>query len=266
MGNISMQPAYDYARALELSFKLTGEQSNSVHRNQGSNRNKYKIERNGQSLGVSKENGSTHKDHNAISWGQMKCGEFGLYRREDRCGGCGKKGWSDPDHPCRTKRVRRMAPITLKRVTPDVGAATKGSFVNELPYLSALKYAEEDSWMYEGFLAGHPVQTVIDSYDSHSFMSVHGAKRLNLELKDVKDVEVELGDTSKTKILGKAHTILNVNVFLSEEQILVINMKEDSDVPELILGRTWLQDHNPNIDWHTNVLKVTRSDRTVVTI
>lgn len=120
--------------------------------------------------------------------------------------------------------------------------------------------------MYDVALAGHPVRAVVDSYASHNFISEEHAQKLKLNIRNTDNMEVELGDSSKANVLGEARAVLNMKGCLNEERMLVIKMKENSTVPTLILGRSWLQQHNPQINWQTNVLKMKHSNGTVVTI
>lgn len=82
---------------------------------------------------------------------------------------------------------------------------------------------------------------------SHNIMSVDDANRLGLELKKVCLIDFELGCSSKNRLLGEAQAILNIDRFMSKERILVISMKQESGLPILIMGRTWLREHNLQI-------------------
>lgn len=95
-GRPSIHVAYDYARTLELFLKLSGEfQKNAngdrkVHDNKNNKRGNKTY-----------DHGKDHKDDNSIGWGSAKKEENTFYRKHDRCFKCGRKGWSDPKHPCR---------------------------------------------------------------------------------------------------------------------------------------------------------------------
>lgn len=57
-----------------------------------------------------RDNSNQHKwntneeDNTLESWGPVKTGEKLIYIKSDRCMDCGKKGWSQRDHPCRLKK------------------------------------------------------------------------------------------------------------------------------------------------------------------
>lgn len=102
--------------------------------------------------------------------------------------------------------------------------------------------------MYDGTLSGPPVRTFVDSYASHNFMSVDNARQLGIMVKKLQDIEVELGDSSKTAVVGDVEASLNIRGFITQKKILLIQMKETEGVPVLILGRPWLKEHNPGID------------------
>lgn len=109
-GNPSMQPAYDYARTLELAFTLAGEQQTSSSSGSSSKKNMNKSSNSARSWRDEKESRNATKDTNAVSWGPVKKGEIRLYMKNDRCFTCGKKGWSAPDHPCKKDRAEEKRP------------------------------------------------------------------------------------------------------------------------------------------------------------
>lgn len=120
--------------------------------------------------------------------------------------------------------------------------------------------------MYKATLAGNPLDAVIDSFASHNFMAHKDVKRIGLNIEKVDDMEVELGNGSKTDIMGKCSAVLNMNGHLSNVTIYVIHMHDETENPLLILGRTWLKAHNPAIDWRSNKCTIIRQDGTQVTI
>lgn len=75
-----------------------------------------------------------------------------------------------------------------------------------------------------------------------------------------------MGNSLKSRLLVEVPNILDIKRLMSEAKILLFSMKEESSLPIPIVGRPWLKDHNPQIDWQTNVLKVMRSNGTVIAI
>ena len=149
----------------------------------------------------------------------------------------------------------------LKKLdVPHNGAADGGK--KEVPHLFALKVEEEGNWTYDAVLAGHSVRAVIDSFASNNFMGIEVAKTLGVKIEKLNDVNVELGDNSLRPVHGKITAVLNIKGHLSTEEIYLIEMDDEENPPLLILGRKWLKEKNPNINWSNNNLEITRSDGT----
>lgn len=107
-GAPSIQPAYDYARTLELSLQLAGDkEQNYPNKSHGKKKTNAKYENQHSDPGKQNKDNKAAKDLDAVSWGSAKRGEHGQYRQHDRCFKCGEKGWSDPEHGCRKKSAQR---------------------------------------------------------------------------------------------------------------------------------------------------------------
>lgn len=129
-----------------------------------------------------------------------------------------------------------------------------------MPRVSALNMTEEENWMYDAHLGGHPVRVVVDSFASHNFMAAATAKTFGFVIEDTEDMEVELGDKTVKPVTGKMKAILNIEGYMSTESVYLLDMKPDDDQPLLIIGRAWLKHRNPDIIWSNNALLLTRSD------
>lgn len=91
---------YKCARKHEIAEKwASGKQESNKQSSPNTNTEKNEKLRSSRPGNSGKPN--TGKDHNAESWGPAQKGEGRLYRDNDRCCKCGKKPWSDPNHPCR---------------------------------------------------------------------------------------------------------------------------------------------------------------------
>lgn len=92
-GRPSIHVAYDYARPLELSLKLSGE----LHKSDGQRSTTVRhIKKQSRTSETTKRNKKREwKDPEAVSWGKAKTGEILLYKKHRRCFECGKKGWKD---------------------------------------------------------------------------------------------------------------------------------------------------------------------------
>lgn len=108
-GNPNMQAALDYARTLELSMKMSGTSQKYQQDNKrfGGGRRNKSANANGENNLENSEMANKDKDPDAVSWGPAKKGEGRLYRSSDRCCICGKKPFSDPNHPCRKDIEKR---------------------------------------------------------------------------------------------------------------------------------------------------------------
>lgn len=135
-----------------------------------------------------------------------------------------------------------------------------------MPRLSALNMAEEENWMYDAAFGGHPVRVVVDSFASHNFMAMETAMKFNLVADNTQDVEVELGDGTQRPVTGKLTAVLNINGYLSTESVFLIDMRNEENPPVLILGRSWLKNQNPDINWSNNALMLTRQNGSKVKV
>lgn len=84
----------------------------------------------------------------------------------------------------------------------------------------------------------------------------------------LEEAEVELGDKSVIKTVGRTKARLAVSDILGVEEIYLLSEKEYEDdwEPTIIVGRKWLKEHNPHIDWKTGCLHICRTDGTKWTI
>lgn len=106
-GQPSILTAYECARTLDLSYKMSGK-----HKEEGLPKQEYsqkgkrdhRSRDKGQQRLPNRQNNRRKrewKDEDAVCWGPAQSGEGGIYRKFDRCCVCGLKGWSNPSHPCR---------------------------------------------------------------------------------------------------------------------------------------------------------------------
>ena len=102
----SIDEAYEYARVVENSL-LWSATKNQKDKKEGSIAKGRTSEKPAAHREVKKPyTPPTEKDHNADSWGPAQRREGRMYKANDRCCKCGKKPWSDPNHPCRKELVR----------------------------------------------------------------------------------------------------------------------------------------------------------------
>ena len=105
------------------------------------------------------------------------------------------------------------------------------------------------------------VPALLDSGANATFINVSVAKRLGLPLTPlVNPIRVFNVDSSRNSAGDVTHTTTVLMEYLGHCEELtteVTNLGKNS----LILGYTWLQKHNPSIDWQTGMIKFTHCPR-----
>lgn len=159
--------------------------------------------------------------------------------------------------PKRTLGIKKLA------VPYDSAAISEKEFSSKAK-LSSLKQTFENntsSMEYEAVLNNISIIATLDPGASHAFISPKAAKICKLEYKPVHDVEIELGDNSKIIPIGVGLGTIIINGYEVEQDIFVINMdSEINNTPCVIIGRTWLDKDNPNVNWYDNSISLTRKD------
>ena len=102
------------------------------------------------------------------------------------------------------------------------------------------------------------VPALLDSGANATFIDISVAERLGLPLTPLTNpIRVFNVDGSRNSAGDVTHTTTILMEYLGHREELiaeVTNLGKNS----LILGYTWLQKHNPSIDWQTGVIKFTR--------
>ena len=88
---------------------------------------------------------------------------------------------------------------------------------------------------------------LIDSGASHCFMSNTYAKRIGLIVK-TKRGHVDCAGDRSTPIEGKTSINLRVQGYNEEVQFLIIDLPSGQD-SDMILGESWLEEHDANVDY-----------------
>ena len=105
------------------------------------------------------------------------------------------------------------------------------------------------------------IPALLDSGANATFIDVSVAKRMGLPLTPLNTpIRVFNVDGSRNSAGDVTHTTTIQMEYLGHRKELtaeVTNLGKNS----LILGYTWLQKHNPTIDWQTGVIKFTRCPR-----
>ena len=105
------------------------------------------------------------------------------------------------------------------------------------------------------------IPALLDSRANTTFINTSVAERLGLSLIPLNTpIQVFNVDGSHNLAGDVTHTTTILMEYLGHREELtaeVTNLGKNS----LILGYTWLQKHNPTIDWQTGVIKFTRCPR-----
>ena len=147
---------------------------------------------------------------------------------------------------------------------PHPGAAqTHGTPLIVPPRLSSLEtVTEEYSMDYNCTLNGMKIVGHLDPGATDRFIDPNEAKRLRLPITPHED-DVELGDGSFVRSKGTTTATLNMNGLTSPEHIYVLPMSGNT---KFVIGKKWLQNHNPNIDWRTEYIRIKNLDGSVKVI
>ena len=144
---------------------------------------------------------------------------------------------------------------------PHPGAAqTPGTGYLVPTRLSSLETAtEEYSMVYNCTLNGMKIVGHLDPGATDCFIDQNEAKRLRLPITPHVD-DMELGDGSFVRSIGTTTATLNMNGLTSLEHIYVLPMSGNT---KFVIGKKWLQNHNPNIDWSTEYISIKNPDDSV---
>ena len=120
-----------------------------------------------------------------------------------------------------------------------------------------MDYAENEELVYDATINGKSVTVFLDSGASHTFMSPGAAKHYDVTIKDLAHTDLTLGNGSTVKVLGTAKARVVLNGHLCDEEILLLPLPDDY---QIIVGRKWLKQRNPEVDWRSKILKISRKD------
>ena len=148
---------------------------------------------------------------------------------------------------------------------PSSKAAEGSGERNSTLSLSSLEMDSDDELLFEGQLNGTSVRVLVDSGASHIFTSKTTAIACGIIIHNDKS-SLELGDRSTVSVEGKTRSILTLDALTSEEDIYLIPDIGESPERTVIVGRNWLRHHNPQVDWKSNCLHITKPDGRTFTV
>lgn len=134
---------------------------------------------------------------------------------------CGKLGWNEPSHPCRTKRDGNTAGNSKKLPEPLDRAALQSETGKVLLTLSSFSKDDSEELLYDGLMNDHKVVINVDSGASHIFASRRTARYCGLDVYE-DESEVELGDRSTISVEGKSVGRLKLDGNSADEVIYLV--------------------------------------------
>ena len=123
--------------------------------------------------------------------------------------------------------------------------------------MSKLDFVDDHELIYGAVINGRSISAFLDSGASHIFMSPEAANYCGLQISSTYPTEVTLGDGSIVQSKGKTSTLLVLDGVISDEDIYLLPL---SNKDQVVVGRNWLRRHNPDVDWRSRALTITRED------
>jgi hypothetical protein len=129
------------------------------------------------------------------------------------------------------------------------------SLKNGAEMLFQLTDADSKLLVFDGVVSGRNVSILVDSGASTQFMSERLAAELSLQLTEKKvgnDVRLANGDKIQSNHYVKSS--YSIGPFSEIEKFHILAL----DTYDLVLGRPWLNRHNPDVDWPKSSIKIVR--------
>lgn len=106
----------------------------------------------------------------------------------------------------------------------------------------------------DGELHGSKVKFMVDSGATHNFLYQSMVAKLKLNVKKGESTGVKLGDGSSVSVIGEVDKLdmLIGPKFHCRANFVVLPGNQN----RIILGRNWLYEHNPTIDWRSGKVRV----------
>lgn len=158
------------------------------------------------------------------------------------------------DNPaCSTLRHQPtpIDPSPLLPPSPDSPPPPVSPVTEQITNVSA-PHASSNLLVLVGRHRGRIVKVLVDSGASRDFISAAAVKRLGLAMSPLDvHLKVRLADGSLSTSAMQVTFPLELPPALCETRSFVVT---SLDAYDIILGKTWLTDHNPVIDWVTNTI------------
>jgi predicted aspartyl protease len=102
-------------------------------------------------------------------------------------------------------------------------------------------------------------ECLVDSGATHNYLSLAAAQEIGLELLEEKGLSVKMANKRKVKCAGivkDVQLVLGKEYPCEDDFVVVPGLGHD-----IILGRPWLHDHNPKINWKTGVISLKKGKK-----
>ena len=107
--------------------------------------------------------------------------------------------------------------------------------------------------MFKSLISGCYCEALVDSGASHSFVSLHFLTDNTIPYKSADVAEASLADGSPTPIVGVVRDLrMKIGHFRFTESFLVVDVRN----LEVVLGMSFLEQHNLRLDWKRRCMHV----------
>ena len=129
--------------------------------------------------------------------------------------------------------------------------------------LSSLEIDDEEELVYPVTVNGYDAQALLDSGASHCFISPEDAQKMQLSCNDtqIKTVELANGNVIECKEYAQAHITMDGWTYVTQ-----VHVVPGLNKGTIVLGRNWLRNCNPSIDWEQRNITITRKDGSKATL
>ena len=115
--------------------------------------------------------------------------------------------------------------------------------------------------LLKGDIAGNPVEALVDSGAGDNYISMELAQHLRKYRRDKKKTQVQLADGKLYNIVQK---LVNVPITFNGWKTLITFDILPLQGHQVILGKSWLYQNNPSIDWKTNEISIQDQGKNII--
>lgn len=129
--------------------------------------------------------------------------------------------------------------------------------------ISNISKGEVTNIVYDAMINTNSIIAKLNPGTSNAFMYRTAAKRCNIKMSPIENVEIELGDDTTIKPTGIINADFDYRWLSSSLRNIIKDMSSPcSELPFIIFEKKWLYKDNPILDRHRNSIQVTREDGT----